>query len=159
MSIADVNLSDLLNRPKETLSKLQHSPDRALRVHRRAADEEDLLLTTSSRAEQARQASSAAASVLSALLQHSEPARSAIVEAAPRVFPWVRFLPSEDVRVFITELVETLEAADALGNPAPVAQVLAAWRHTAEVHADPELAEILSHDGDDLGAVQEPPAQ
>lgn len=54
------------------------------------------------------------------------------------------------------ELVDTLEGAEALDNPAPVAQVIAAWRHIAEVHADPELLSILTSDGEDLGAVPEP---
>ncbi|NKQ57490.1 hypothetical protein HFP15_31965 [Amycolatopsis sp. K13G38] len=158
MTLAEVNLSDLLNRPKETLKKLQLSPGQALRVHRRAADEEDLLLTLSSRAEQARQASSAAAGILAVLVGYNDETRSAAMRVVPKVFPWARFLPPEDLTAFVTELVETLEAADSLENPAPVTRVLDAWHHTAEIHADPALRETLTQEGEDLGPVSEPAA-
>jgi hypothetical protein len=36
-------------------------------------------------------------------------------------------------------LVATTEAAAAIGNIAAVSQMLVEWRHTAEVHADPDL--------------------
>ena len=35
-------------------------------------------------------------------------------------------------------------AAASIGNVAPIAQLLIEWRHTAEVHADPELQALLS---------------
>lgn len=64
-------------------------------------------------------------------------------------FPWVRFLPTEDVRTFVLELADTLQVADALANVSPVVQVITKWRHTAEVHADPELAaRVRQIDGD-----------
>lgn len=152
-----VNLSDFLNRPKETLRKLQLSPDQALRVHRRAADEDDLLVLTNTRAEQARQASSASAAVLAVLLRHSPESRSALHDAAPKVFPWARFLPPEELEQFVIELVDTFEAADSIGNPAPVSHLIAAWKNTAQIYADPDLHAILSQDGADLGPVPEPP--
>jgi MoxR-like ATPase len=75
----------------------------------------------------------------------------------PEAFPWVRFLPTEEVRAFVLELVSALRAPDAVENPAPVVQVISAWRSTAEIHADPELAAILSTDGSDHGPVPQPP--
>ena len=74
----------------------------------------------------------------------------------PDAFPWVRFLPTEDVRAFVLELVDTLRAADALQNFAPVVQVITEWQHTAEVHADPELAARVRRSDDDYGMVPEP---
>lgn len=71
-------------------------------------------------------------------------------------FPWVCFLPTEDVRAFVLELVDPLRAADSLENFAPVAQVITEWRHTAEVHADPELAARIRQGDDDYGAVPKP---
>jgi hypothetical protein len=43
-----------------------------------------------------------------------------------------------------------MNAAESINNPAPVIQVIGAWRHTAEVLADPEMAAVLSapSDGD-----------
>jgi hypothetical protein len=42
-----------------------------------------------------------------------------------------------------------------VNNMAPISQLLAEWRHTAEVHADPQLYAILSqpHEGDHGSAV------
>lgn len=54
------------------------------------------------------------------------------------------------------ELAETLRAADALDNPAPVVQVITAWQHTAEAHADPDLAARTHLLEGDHGRVPEP---
>lgn len=63
----------------------------------------------------------------------------ALLFALPEVFPWVRFLRSEDVRGFLVELVETTHACAAFGNLAALEPVVAAWRATAEIHSDPRL--------------------
>ncbi|MFD4253194.1 hypothetical protein [Amycolatopsis thermoflava] len=139
-----------------SLGKLRRA--RTLRVHRRAADEEDLVLTTSSRAEQADEAASATTRLFLALMKHDDQIRSLVTEVVPEAFPWVRFLPREDVQAFVVELVDALEGAEALRNPAPVAQVITSWRHTAEAHADPELLAVLQCDGDDFGPVPAPGA-
>jgi hypothetical protein len=77
--------------------------------------------------------------------------------ARPEVFSWVRFLPPADVDLLAAELAETAVAAISLGNPAPIAQLLVEWRHTAEVHADPELHAFLTNPfGEDHGPVQPP---
>jgi hypothetical protein len=56
-----------------------------------------------------------------------------------------------------TEFVETAEAAAAVGNTAAVSQLLTEWRHTAEVHADPDLHRVLAApSSDDFGAVPRP---
>jgi hypothetical protein len=154
MSVTEVNFSDLLNQPKETLRKLQSSPSRSLRVHRRA--EEDLVLTTTSRAEQVGETISATTKLFVAMMKHDDRARALATEVVPEAFPWVRFLPADDVRTFVMELVDALAGGEALDNFAPVAQVVTAWRHTAEIHADPDLRRALRQDGDDLGPVPEP---
>jgi hypothetical protein len=68
-------------------------------------------------------------------------------------FPWVRFLPERDAQSFVVEFAAALDSAEPLRNPA---QVVTAWRHTAEVHADPELLTILRQDGADRGPVPMP---
>jgi hypothetical protein len=65
---------------------------------------------------------------------------------------WARFLPKEDHQAFVAELA----AARALDDLAAVTQVITAWRHTAEVHADPELLAALCQDSQDLGEVPAP---
>ena len=162
MSIAaEINFSELSNKPADSVRKLQAAPNQTLLVHRRG-DEEDLVLTTASRAEEVRQVVSFTTSLFVVLLQHSKEASALIADLMPSVFPWVRFLPDDDKEQFAVEIVETLEAANSLGTPAPVIQLITAWRHTAEVWADPRLVEILSTDhgldGEDFGEVPEPGA-
>lgn len=156
MSATEVPFSDLQLHTKDTVAKLKASRSRSLLLHRR--DDEDLVLTTASRAEQENTVVSATTRMFVALMRHDDAARSLLVDIVPEAFPWVRFLPTEEVRAFVLELVETLRAADALDNPAPVVQVISAWKSTAEIHADPELAEILSADGGDFGPVPDPTA-
>ncbi|MCO1582259.1 hypothetical protein M8C13_41585 [Crossiella sp. SN42] len=156
-SAPEVNFSDLSNKPVDTVRKLQESPSRSVRVHRRG-DEEDLVLVTASRAAEVREVVSTTTALFVALMQHSAEVRDLVTEVMPTAFPWVRFLPREDVRAFVVELVDILEAANSLGNPAPVVQLITEWRHTAEVHADPELLATLRKDGEDLGEVPAPEA-
>ncbi|MFI0729261.1 hypothetical protein ACH4S9_09560 [Streptomyces sp. NPDC021225] len=98
-------------------------------------------------------------------LAHEERSRSTLthssVDAAaaarPDAFPWVHLLPEADVNAFTVELADTIRAADSVGDSAPVAQMLIAWQHTAEVHSDPELLAALTRDhGEDYGPVPDP---
>ena len=141
-----VSFSDLQLRGKATVeSWLRTSANRVLLVRRR--DAEDLVLTTASRAAQA-------------MMQHDPRIRDLVNYVVPEVFPWVAFLSREEVREFVVELVSTMKAADSIDNPAPVAQVIDAWRHTAEVLADPEIAAVLSAPSDeDFGPVPAPGAR
>jgi hypothetical protein len=152
---SEINFSELSNKPADSVRKLQESPNQTLLVHRRG-DEEDLVLTTASRANEVREVISTTTTLFIALMQHHSEVRDLVADVMPKAFPWVRFLPREDMQAFVVELVETLEAANSLGTPAPVTQLITAWRHTAEVHADPRLVEILSRDGGDFGEVSEP---
>lgn len=154
MRAPEVPFSDLQLHAKDTVAKLKASRTRSLRLRRR--DDEDLVLTTAARAEQEGAVVSATTRMFVALMQRDDAARSLLVDVVPEVFPWVRFLPVEEVRAFVLELVETLRGADALENPAPVVQVISAWQSTAEVYADPELAAVLSGDGADYGPVPAP---
>lgn len=150
--MSEVLFSELVNKPKDTVAKLSQSRD--LRLRRR--DAEDLVLTTAARAEQNSEVVSATTRMFVALMQHDEHARALLLDVIPEAFPWVRFLPRADVQAFLVELVETLRAVEELDSPAPVVQVITEWRHTAEIHADPELLATLTRDGEDHGAVPAP---
>lgn len=139
--IAEVPFTELIDHPKATVAKLAASA-RAVRLQRHDAD--DLVLTTVSRAEQEAAIISATTRMFVALMRHDGAALSLLVGAAPEAFPWIRFLPSEDVRAFVAELVETLRAAESVDTLAPVVQVISAWKHTAERNADPELGAQLT---------------
>ncbi|WP_031068954.1 hypothetical protein [Streptomyces sp. NRRL S-118] len=150
---AAVNFSELVNKNKQTLARLKESP--RLLLHRR--DGEDLVLTTAARAEQDRTVVSAATRMLSALARREPGSVQLLLDILPDAFPWVRFLPERDVHAFAVELVGTMRAADSVGNSAAVAQLLAAWQHTAEVHSDPELLSALTRDHDaDYGPATDP---
>ncbi|WP_433869805.1 hypothetical protein [Saccharopolyspora sp. CA-218241] len=154
--LAEASFSELLNHPKATVDRLGRTKARALRLRRRG--EEDLVLTTASRAEQENELTSATTRIFVALVRHDRASLSLLVDVVPEAFPWVRFLPSEDVRRFVVELVETLRAAETIENSAPVVQLITAWRHTAEVYADPALLAQLSGELSDHGPIAPPPS-
>ncbi|MBO7939448.1 hypothetical protein ACGGAI_21075 [Streptomyces antibioticus] len=150
---AAVNFSELVNKNKQTLARLKESS--RLLLHRR--DGEDLVLTTATRAEQERTVVSAATRMLAALARREPGSTRLLLDILPDAFPWVRFLPEADVHAFAVELVDTMRAADSVGNSASVAQLLIAWQHTAEVHSDPELLAALTKDHtEDYGPVLDP---
>ncbi|MFJ1671229.1 hypothetical protein ACIOK4_33550 [Streptomyces bottropensis] len=150
---AAVNFSELVNKNKQTLARLQESP--RLLLHRR--DGEDLVLTTAARAEQDQTVVSAATRMLAAMARREPGSMELLLDILPDAFPWVRFLPEADVHAFAVELVNTMRAADSVGNSASVAQLLIAWQHTAEIHSDPELLAALTRDhSEDYGSVPDP---
>lgn len=154
MPALETPFSELINRPRDTVEALLRSRGRCVRLRRR--DAEDLMLTTVSRYEQEHLVLSAVTRLVTVLM-HDEAGRGMLVEVLPEIFPWVRLLPSGDVRTFLTEFVATLRAAEDLDSLAPVAQLITEWRHTAEIHADSDLLAVLRQPAEDgLGPVPEP---
>ncbi|MFH0176461.1 hypothetical protein [Streptomyces cacaoi] len=150
---AAVNFSELVNKNKQTLARLKESS--RLLLHRR--DGEDLVLTTATRAEQDRTVVSAATRMLAALARREPGSMELLLGILPDAFPWTHFLPEADIHAFAVELVDTMRAADSVGNSASVAQLLIAWQHTAEVHSDPELLAALTRDHtEDYGPAPDP---
>jgi hypothetical protein len=150
----EVPFSSLVQHPKDTMAKLEESPRRRIRLDRR--DGEDLILESAARAEAEDEALSMASRMFVSLVKH-DPGARALLLSLPDVFPWVRFLPTEDVRAFMVELVETIRACADMGNMAAIAPVVAAWQGTAEIYSDPELlkAAMAPLDGTDYGDVPE----
>ncbi|MHB9864480.1 hypothetical protein [Streptomyces sp. YIM S03343] len=150
---AAVNFSELVNKNKQTLARLKEAP--RLLLHRR--DGEDLVLTTVARAEQDQTVVSAATRMLAAMARREPGGPELLLDILPDAFPWIRFLPDHDVHAFAVELVDTMRAADSVGNSASVAQMLIAWQHTAEAYSDPELLAALTRDHcEDYGPVPDP---
>ncbi|GAA1234397.1 hypothetical protein GCM10009676_17590 [Prauserella halophila] len=157
--LPEVNYSELSRASSGVADKVEAAPGRAVRIRRRDAADGDLVLKTEEREREEHEVMSATTSLFVAMMRDNERARSLLVEVVPTAFPWVRFLPREDVQAFVVELVETLESAEGIDqNPAPVLQVINEWRNTANIWADPELVEQLNAPVGDFGPVSEPQA-
>ncbi|MFG1818472.1 hypothetical protein ACGFIF_32235 [Kribbella sp. NPDC049174] len=154
--LQEVNFSDLLQRPNETVEKLKASRNRALRVRRRGS-EDDLVLTTVAQVTEEHEVVDLAVRVLRAVMSDPVLRSHTLLDILPRIFPWVQFLPPEDRVGFAQELVDVMEAGSDLGVTAPVLTLIQQWRNTAEIWADPELLAILrSPRKGDFGPVPRP---
>jgi Family of unknown function (DUF6247) len=151
---AEANLSDLLNKPKATLARLAGS--RRLVLHRR--DAEDLVLTTAGRAAADNAMVRDTTRLFREMMRKDPMVMTLAVQVIPSVFPWVRHLNDEERQEFAAEWLEALGAAGDLDNGAEVEGLVAAWRHTAEIIADPELLAFLTRDREsfDYGPVVPP---
>ncbi|GAA2790129.1 hypothetical protein [Kribbella solani] len=157
MGLQEVTFSDLLQRSNETVEKLKQSRARALRVRRRGV-EEDLILTTASKAEQDEVVVNLAIRLLGAIAGDPVLRSKHLLDVLPQVFPWIRFLPTDEKIEFVRDFIEVMGAGAEFGNPAPVVQLITEWRNTAEVYADPELLRVLSSQIVEDGGAVSPPA-
>lgn len=150
MPLESVPFSELLRQPAETTERL--SRVRAVRLRRR--DATDLVLMSADRAEAEGEVVDLTARLLASVVRRDP---TLIREVLPTVLPWVRFLPPEDIEQMAGEFVATAEAAAAMGNTAAVSQLLTEWRHTAEIHTDPDLYRVLAAPSSgDFGAAARP---
>ena len=151
---AEAHLSDLLNKPKATLARL--AGNRRLLLHRR--DAEDLVITTAERAAADTAVVRDTTRLFQEMMRKDPMVITLAIAVLPSVFPWVRHLPEDAREEFAGEWLGTLSAAAELGNNVAVETVVAAWQHTAEVYADPELYARLTRDGSgaDEGPVAAP---
>jgi hypothetical protein len=153
MSVTEeIPFSQLVQHPKDTMTKLEESPRRRLRLDRR--DGEDLILESAARAEAEDRTLLIASRLFFSLVKDDEGKR-ALLAALPAALPWVRFLPDNDTRTFLAEFIETLHACADLGNVAALTHLINAWKETAEIYSDPELlrAAMIPLDGSDYGEV------
>jgi hypothetical protein len=153
--LEDLPFTEFIQRPTAATGRL--ATVRALRLRRRDAD--DLVVMSAARAEHEREVIELTARLLSSLVLHTD-GHALLQELLPGVLPWVRFLPAADRHILVQEFIDVTEAAASVDNMSPIAQLLIEWRHTAEVHADPELHALLSAPrGEDHGPVLPPDHQ
>ncbi|MER8104595.1 hypothetical protein [Kitasatospora sp. NPDC094016] len=149
----DVPFSELLHHPAATTRRLDAV--RALRLRRRDAG--DLALMRVDQMERDATVVDFTSRLLAGLVRTENIA--ALRQALPEALPWSTFLPAEDVDTLLAELVDTARGAVALDNLAPIALLLAQWRHSAEIYADPALYAILTRESEgDLGPAPAPGA-
>jgi hypothetical protein len=152
---SEATFSELLQKPKDTVAKIDKTPRRGIRITRR--DGEDLYLTTAARADQATEVVDSTTRMFVALMKSDPAAVKMLTGVFPEAFPWVRFLPQEAVREFLVEFMDTARAASDLGTLNPLAPLISAWKSTAEIYADPDLrAQLTRTDGSDYGPVAAP---
>ena len=142
---AEANLSDLLNKPKATLARLAGS--RRLVLHRR--DAEDLVITTAERAAADNAVVRDTTRLFREMIRKDPMVMTLAVQVLPAVFPWVRHLPEDARQEFAAEWLDALSAAGELDNGAAVDGLVAAWKYTAEIYADPELFALADPRYDD----------
>jgi hypothetical protein len=154
--LQEVTFSELLQRPNETVEKLNASRRRALRVRRRGS-EDDLILKTVAREADEHEILVLTVRVLRAVMGDPTTRSRFLLDLLPQVFPWIAFLPAEARVSFAQELVDIMDASADLRVNAPVLQLIREWRNTAEICADPELLAILtSTKRGDFGPVPRP---
>lgn len=147
--------SELSNKPVDTVAKMYRAPRHGLRITRRG--EGDLYLTTAERADQVVEIVDTTTRLFVAMMKSDPKIVDLLTNVFPDVFPWVRFLPPEDVREFLVEFVDTAKASTSLDTVDPILALVAAWKSTAEVYSDPELHAALTKDsGEDYGPLPMP---
>ncbi|MEU0154279.1 hypothetical protein [Micromonospora fulviviridis] len=150
----ELPFSEFLHQPAATADRLEKV--RALRLRRRGAG--DLALTRADQLERDAVVVDFTARLLAGMVR-TEPL-TAVRRVLGEALPWVAFLPDEDVDQLLAELTTVAQGAASLENLSPVAVLLTQWRHTAEIHADPTLLELVGREpSGDLGPVPAPDAR
>ncbi|MFD1938391.1 hypothetical protein ACFSKW_43650 [Nonomuraea mangrovi] len=145
-----VTFSDLSRNPRAVAERAA----RLGRVRVTHRDAPDFYLTAVDREAERDQTLATASRLFLALIKHDPTAR-ALVLAMPEVFPWVRHLSPEELRAFTLELVEALSDAAELDVDVTTQEVIAGWRATARIKADPErYAEARKPTVGDFGPVE-----
>lgn len=148
-----VTFSDLSRNPRAVAERAA----RLGRVRVTHRDAPDFYLTAADREEQRDETLATASRLFLALLKHDPTARTLVI-AMPEVFPWVRHLTSAELRAFTLELVEALSDAAELNVDAGSREVIAGWRATARIKADPlEYARARKPTTGDFGPVEAAP--
>nr|SBO92855.1 hypothetical protein BN4615_P2369 [Nonomuraea gerenzanensis] len=112
-------------------------------MHIRRRDGEDLYLTTARHDREREETASVVAHLLSALVL-SEVGVRAVEHALPAVFSWARHLSADEQREFVRDLVDATKDAVELDVHATLHRVIAEWRATARILADPALTASLT---------------
>lgn len=127
--------STFLRGPTEVLPQLEECD---VLLERR--DEENLVLTSLGRFAARQEGMTLAARLLGGVVRDQADMIARLFDVE---LPWLRWLPEADRKACIDELLGELVAGADTGVLEPFARALAAWRSTAEVWSDPDMARRL----------------
>jgi hypothetical protein len=145
-----VTFSDLSRNPRAVAERAR----RLGRVRVTHRDADDFFLTAADR-EEVRDENLFTASRMFLALSRSDRGVQAITEAITEVFPWARHFSGAERSEFAAELTGALSDVAELGVDATAREVIAGWRATARIKADPDLyARALTPTEGDLGQVE-----
>ena len=145
-----MTFSDLSRNPRAVAERARRLG--RLRVTHRDAD--DFYLTAADREEEREENLLTASRMFAALSRSAEGAR-VIAAAISEVFPWVRHLTGAESAEFAAELTAALSDAAELGLDVTAREVIAGWRATARIKADPGVyAQALAPTEGDFGPVE-----
>lgn len=128
----------MLRNSGEVLAEVEHRD-----VVLRRRDGADLFLGLRSREESVRDALGVLARLLLAASVDPQ-TRRRVASALSAALPWASFLPEEERDEFFEALTSTAAACVEVDIFEPLAHLIDGWRATAELHANPDLAKVLS---------------
>ncbi len=138
MSLAEHTFTHMLRNSGEVLAEVEHRD-----VVLRRRDGADLFLGLRSREESVRDALGVLARLLLAASVDPD-TRQRVAGALSASLPWTTFLPDDERGEFFEALTATVAACAEVDTFEPLAHLIEGWRATAEIHANPELAKVLS---------------
>jgi PHD/YefM family antitoxin component YafN of YafNO toxin-antitoxin module len=146
MSMKIFPFSTLINKQTSVFPALD---DADVLLERR--DAENLVLMRSERFQAMADGLRLAARSLSLVAKAN---RAMAEEVFAEELPWVKWMPEQERRECVTELLDDLLAGADTCLFLPFARNLVAWKHTAEVWSDPELARRLQSPFDTAEAIE-----
>jgi len=138
MSLAEHTFTHMLRNSGEVLAEVEHRD-----VVLRRRDGEDLFLGLRSREESVRDALGVLARLLLAASVDPD-TRQCVAGALSGALPWTTFLPDDERAEFFEAVTATAAACAEVDTFEPLAHLIEGWRATAELHANPGLAKVLS---------------
>ncbi len=132
----EATLTKFLRDPHAVMEAVEH---RDVVLHRRGGPA--LRLSLESRSQQGGEGVALVARLLGDVLDG--PAHEQLLTALTVELAWPALLPGPDREAFLVDFVQTARAAAEVGVLAPLVAVLADWKATAAIYADPALAADL----------------
>ena len=138
VSVTEHTFTHMLRNSGEVLAEVEHGD-----VVLRRRDGADLFLGLRSREESVRDALGILARLLLAASVDPD-TRERVASSLVASLPWTTFLPTDEREEFFAALTSTAAACVEVDTFEPLAHLIDGWRATAEVHANPDLAKLLS---------------